>query len=244
MNTETRPVFDGPRSAGFADLRYHRAKGEPLQGKYAVVASRVPRGSRVLEIGCNTGYLSHALISAGNSVSAVELDPEAAAVARNSGIQVICGDIEDSSVLRSLGANFDVLLLMDVLEHLRDPLVALRSLRTLLRPGGRVLITGPNVAYWAVRKNLLLGRWRYEDAGIMDKTHLHFYTESTWGALVEEAGFRAIDISPAEGMVPAESVLAALGASAKLLEWLRRVSVSIAPRLFTVVYTIEAVSNE
>ncbi len=244
MNTETPPTLDRPGSPGFADLRYHRTIGTPLQGKYEVVAGRIPSGSSVLEIGCHTGYLSHALISAGHSVSGVELDAGAAEVARNSGVRVICGDIENPSVLRSVGTNFDVVLLMDVLEHLRDPVLALRNLRTLLRPGGRALITGPNVAYWAVRKDLMLGRWRYVDAGVMDRTHLHFYTASTWAALAEDAGFRVIDICPAEGMVPGERALRALGASAKFIERLRNVAVSIAPPLFTVVYSVEAVSDE
>ena len=87
-------------------------------------------------------------------------------------------------------ASFDVVLLGDVIEHLRDPVAALARLRPLLRPGGRLVLSTPNVANWAIRLSLLAGRWRYTDRGILDRTHTHLFTRATLRETIERAGYR------------------------------------------------------
>lgn len=84
---------------------------------------------------------------------------------------------------------FDVIVAADVLEHLRDPARVLRMLRGYIRSGGFAVISVPNVAHVSVRKSLLIGRFRYRERGILDRTHLHFYTFSTFRSLVESNGF-------------------------------------------------------
>jgi len=157
---------------------------------------------------------------------------------------VICGDIEDPAVMTSIGSTFDVVLLMDVLEHLKDPGEVLKRLKSVINKHGRLLVTGPNVAYWAVRKELLLGKWNYTDAGILDKTHLHFYTASTWRALIEEAGYKIATFEPAGGMIPLEHILSKIPIIGLITPVIRNTALRLMPQLFTIVYLIEAVPAE
>jgi hypothetical protein len=86
-------------------------------------------------------------------------------------------------------APYDVLLAAAVLEHLRQPGQILYEAQGLLKPGAYVVVSLPNVAHWQSRLRLLLGRFNYQDYGIMDRTHLHFYTLRTGRALLEEQGY-------------------------------------------------------
>jgi SAM-dependent methyltransferase len=171
----------------------------------------------------------------------MEIDPDAAGIARARGLPVLTGSIEAAASRSELGGEtFDVVMLMDVLEHLVDPAATLRALHAHLAPGGRVLITGPNVAYWGVRRDLLFGRFDYVDAGILDRTHLHFFTARTWRELVTSAGYRVNALVPAEVMLPLEGRLRRLGAPESLLGRAGHLAARLAPTLFAVVYLIEA----
>jgi hypothetical protein len=86
-----------------------------------------------------------------------------------------------------------------VLEHLVNPEQVLRQVRELLSPGGRVLVCVPNIAHLRIRLKLLFGRFEYESTGIMDMTHLRFYTYSTARRLIESAGFRIQSYHPMVG---------------------------------------------
>lgn len=220
---------------------YHREFGTAqLEGKYAAVLRRLtPRGS-ILEVGCHTGYFTRALEAAGHSVVGLESDAEAAAEACASGSNVLVGDIEDEAVLSNIPGKFDFILFMDVLEHLRDPEATLCRIRPLLNTDSRVLITGPNVGYFIVRLWLLLGRWEYQDTGILDRTHLHFYTRSTWRKMVEHSGYRVLDIESVEGMLPFQTRMARLLRRPDLVEWARQQALKRGSELFTIDYLIEA----
>jgi 2-polyprenyl-3-methyl-5-hydroxy-6-metoxy-1,4-benzoquinol methylase len=87
---------------------------------------------------------------------------------------------------------------MDVLEHLRDPVSLLKRLRPFLKPDGTIIISIPNVANLSIRFGLLFGRWNYAEYGILDRTHLRFFTRKTAIAMVTGAGFeiKIIDVTP------------------------------------------------
>jgi methionine biosynthesis protein MetW len=158
----------------------------------------VPAGSRVLDIGCATGYLARALReSKGCRVIGIEIDPDAAQAAASACDTVIQGDIEDPGVLAQAGTDYQVVIMADVLEHLRQPGDALRRIRTLLAPSGMLLLSVPNVAHFTVRKNLLLGRFERTDRGILDRSHLHFFTLASLRRLLEDNGYaiERMDIS-------------------------------------------------
>jgi hypothetical protein len=86
----------------------------------------------------------------------------------------------------------------EVLEHLRDPWVTLRKLKNYLKPGAIVLSGSPNVAYHSTLRMLLRGRWDYTTMGIMDQTHLRWYTPATYQEMFEACGYRVIGVGPAQ----------------------------------------------
>jgi 2-polyprenyl-3-methyl-5-hydroxy-6-metoxy-1,4-benzoquinol methylase len=145
-------------------------------------------------VGCSSGYLATPDAETGVRVSGCELHPGAAEEARGSCAGgVLVGDIE-SMELPFEPASFDAIVCGDLVEHLRDPGSALARLRPLLRPNGRLVLSTPNVANWAMRLSLLGGRWRYTDRGILDRTHAHLFTRKTLTETVEAAGYRVVEL--------------------------------------------------
>jgi 2-polyprenyl-3-methyl-5-hydroxy-6-metoxy-1,4-benzoquinol methylase len=87
-------------------------------------------------------------------------------------------------------ASFDAVLCGDVIEHLRDPQRFLERIRPLLKPDGRLVLSTPNIANWAMRLSLLFGRFRYTDRGLLDRTHTHLFTRKTLLECLGAAGYR------------------------------------------------------
>jgi 2-polyprenyl-3-methyl-5-hydroxy-6-metoxy-1,4-benzoquinol methylase len=172
---------------GYVALQATPYRGHHLLAE-AVLANTRP-GDRVLEGGVSSGYFAELLLRAGCRVDGIELDPVAAERARRVCERVVVGDLQHIDV-EELGGPYDLLLFGDTLEHVPDPVAVLRALATKLRPGGTLVVSTPNVANWAVRLSLLAGRFRYTDRGILDRTHLRFYTRSTLVEMLEQAGFR------------------------------------------------------
>jgi len=156
------------------------------------IVSRLRPGERVLDVGCGSGEIARLMREKDCTVIGLELDSEKAAKAGTYCEQVLVGDIE-TMPLAFEPESFDVFVLSNILEHLRDPVATLRRLVPLLRPTGRILVDLPNVAHWDVRLRLLRGRWDYEDAGILDRTHLRFYTRKTAREMLRETGFEILD---------------------------------------------------
>jgi SAM-dependent methyltransferase len=148
---------------------------------------------RVLDVGCSTGYLAQRLVERGAVVVGIESDERAAAEARGVCEDVLVGDVE-TMALPFPERFFDVVLCGDLIEHLRDPERFLARARPLLRPGGKLVLTTPNVANWAMRLGLLAGRWRYTDRGILDRTHLHLFTKKTLEEMLVRAGYRVVTL--------------------------------------------------
>ncbi len=167
---------------------YHHSDLSPA---HRMIIEMVDRRSRVLEIGCATGYMTkHLRDELGCSVTAVEIDPAQAAQAEPYADRLIVGDIADAAMWDRIEGEFDFAIFADVLEHLSDPWEALRRTRGVLAEGGAILASIPNVAYHKVRKQLLLGGFDYTHFGILDSSHLRFFTAKTARALFESNGYR------------------------------------------------------
>jgi SAM-dependent methyltransferase len=149
------------------------------------------RPQRVLDVGCSTGYLAERLQQRGATVVGLDMDERAAELARRFCAEVYVGDIETMK-LPFEPASFDAIVCGDLVEHLRDPQATVARLRPLLRPGGRLVLSTPNIANWAIRLSLLFGRFRYTEWGILDETHTHFFTRKTLRECLEGAGYRVV----------------------------------------------------
>jgi SAM-dependent methyltransferase len=144
-------------------------------------------GLSMLEVGCSSGYLGASLVARGHTVYGVEPDPVAAEAAKRVLSGVWVGGLEDFLDAQP-DARFDVLIFGDVLEHMVDPAAALRRALGHLSPGGSVVVSLPNVAHGSVRAMLLEGRFDYEDRGILDRTHLRFFTRAGIAQLMADVG--------------------------------------------------------
>lgn len=156
---------------------------------HTLIVELVGQHKRVLDVGAATGYVAEILTERGCSVTGIEVDPEAARKAEEHCERVITGDIEGLDLQAELGeGSFDVIVFGDVLEHLREPLQTLKRFKSFLRPDGYVVTSIPNVAHGSVRLALLQGKFQYQSLGLMDDTHLRFFTRDTIEEMVSEAG--------------------------------------------------------
>ena len=112
-----------------------------------------------------------------------------AAVAGRRLSRVVCAAFPATQLA---GERFDLVVLADVLEHLPDPWDALATCRQMLAPGGTVLLSVPNVSHYTVAWPLLLGRWQYVDSGLLDRTHLRFFTPSSLADALSQAGLEVV----------------------------------------------------
>lgn len=177
---------------GFGHTAYHdqvRRDIDPLLPKHL---------GRVLEIGCGTGATLAWLKAergAGETIG-VEIEPAAADAARPRTDRLIVGDLTRMDLESGAGTGgpgigagtLDLVLALDVLEHLPDPWETVRRLGRLLAPGGALVASIPNVAHFSVSLGLLRGRWDYADWGILDRTHLRFFVRDGAVGLMESGG--------------------------------------------------------
>ena len=164
---------------------------------HALQFQLIPEHSRVLDIGCHTGILGEALRQRKQChVTGVDNDDNALAIASKRLDSVHRVDLEQRSwsamLLDACLSNFDIILFGDVIEHTRQPLAILEEAHTLLKPNGRIIVSLPNVANLRVRLNLLFGKFNYAESGILDRTHLRFFTLKSARELVTSAGYRIV----------------------------------------------------
>ncbi len=155
---------------------------------HADIVRLVGENKRVLELGPATGHMSRVFRERGCAVVGIEVDAEMAERAREFCERVIVRDLDSLDLAAELGEErFDAIVAADVLEHLRDPLAALIRLRPFLAPDGAFVISVPNVAHGSVRLALLTGHFDYREIGLLDSTHLRFFTRETFEQLLDEA---------------------------------------------------------
>jgi SAM-dependent methyltransferase len=155
--------------------------------------AQVPSNSRVLDIGCATGFMGAWLQRhKGCSVVGVEYSAEQAAVARERLTGVIVGSVEspDIQALIDQVGPFDVVLSTAAIVCMVDPWALFRQMKRWIKPGGKLLITCANVAHWTLRRDLLRGRWDYQDYGVLDVVALRFFTVHSFRRGLEQAGYR------------------------------------------------------
>jgi SAM-dependent methyltransferase len=151
----------------------------------------VPEGTRrILDVGCGVGKTGQMLRERGfEEIFAVEVNPHAAQQAKSYYREVIIGDIEKDVLPFSRGF-FDCILYGDVLEHLIDPWKVLKNQKEILKDDGVIICSIPNIRYYKILKSLILnGRWEYVDLGILDRTHLRFFTLKTIETMFQETGY-------------------------------------------------------
>ena len=224
-----------------------RYDGQPNQADEVVglLSSMIPPNARVLDVGCGTGSVStHIIANTGARLVGVEPDPRRAALARERGL-----DVHAALLTEELAAQigpFDVVMFADVLEHLADPYALLCIAKAALAPGGAIVASVPNVAHWSVRSDLLRGKFEYRKWGIMDATHLRWFTSSSLRFLFASAGLT----------VDAERVTAGvdLDCYSERLPWRRmsrkrrasmiRAGIKLWPQLFGCQLVVKATPNE
>ena len=150
----------------------------------------VPVGvSSVLDVGCGAGGFLDALRAREPAahIEGIEANEVAAATARATGFTVTTGSFPDTRPTRS---QYGCIVFNDVLEHMIDPWIALRVAHRLMAPDGRLVVSVPNVRNLATLSMLIFrGEWSYVDAGVLDRTHLRFFTRSSLEQAITDAGF-------------------------------------------------------
>ncbi len=149
---------------------------------------RLSPPGRVLDVGCDEGYAARPLVTYGFQVCGIDNNPAALEKAARYFQKTILADLEND--LPTPDGPFEVIIFADILEHLTDPAAVFQHFTALLAPGGLVVVSLPNVAHWYVRLSLLRGRFDYSERGILDRTHLRFFTLRTARRFLGDAGLR------------------------------------------------------
>jgi 2-polyprenyl-3-methyl-5-hydroxy-6-metoxy-1,4-benzoquinol methylase len=161
------------------------------------------QGLDVLDVGCGFATTSQYIESRGNRVTGIEESADAVVKARGRIGRVVQRDLQDfDGVAADLeGARFDVVVFADVLEHLAWPLGVLRKYLAMLKQTGSVIVSLPNVGLWSVRLAVMTGRFEYEDTGVLDRTHLRFFTRASARRMLDAAGLDVFRTTYNPGLV-------------------------------------------
>jgi len=200
-------VIAGARSyPEFQEYFVHYRTKQSKYSSHYYARQMAGREKEVLDIGCGEGFFAAELVKDFNRVTGVDALPTAS---QDSALTQyyqadLDGGLEDF-VWAVNGKRFERILMLDVLEHLKNPERILASCHGLLQQGGQIIVSVPNIANLSVRLMLLMGRFDYTDRGILDRTHLRFYTRRTARAMLEAAGYRIIEEKLT--VIPVELVL-------------------------------------
>lgn len=171
----------------------------PFEG-HRIAFDKVPPGSTVLDIGCATGYFAKELKDRKNCrVWGIDINKDALNIAKKYCEEVYQRDLSHIHSLPVKRHFFDVILILDVIEHLPNPENLLTILHTYLKKDGIAVVSLPNIAFISIRLMLARGKFTYRDTGIMDRTHMRFFTKETFLELFSKTGWHVEDFDVASG---------------------------------------------
>lgn len=176
--------------------RYKAAVVDPdlRNNAHSYAVTMVGWNKRVLELGAAGGDVTQFLRGRGCDVTAVEYDPEALEDLSQIANRVIIGDLNDAATLDGIEGSFDAIVAGDVIEHLLEPQRVVNQLARKLAPGGRLVVSLPHIAHADIRLALLQGRFDYSPLGLLDETHIRFFTLDTIKKLMTNAGLLIVDM--------------------------------------------------
>lgn len=163
------------------------------EGFNPIIYKLIPPNSHVLDVGCATGELGRLLKkNKGCSVVGVEINEESGNTAKTKLLKVYIGSADNQRVLGLIkrGGLFDVIVFADILEHMVFPERMLKIYKVFLKKKARLFVSLPNIAFIYYRIIHLLGKFDYKEYGVMDKTHLRFFTLKTAKQLFHSANFK------------------------------------------------------
>lgn len=183
-----------------------------------MVEGRAPM--RILDVGCGPGWLSKALTAAGHTVIGVDI-AEAEGV-RDRMHTFVSADLSQG-IPDEVGGDFDLVLAADIIEHLADPARLLSAMATRVRPQGSIIASVPNISHWYPRFRITTGRFDYDQRGVLDATHLRFFTRRRFLRVAQEAGLEHVAFRhtglplDALGLSSSKVVTATVGRADRLL---------------------------
>lgn len=200
------------------------------------VYNKIPENKKVLDLGCNTGLLGEVLIKNKKCiVYGADYSEKAIKIAKNKLNKAVVCDLEKDIPFEN--EKFDIIVLADILEHLKYPEELLKKIKVLLKEDGIIITSIPNVANIHIRFHLLFGNWNYKKSGILDQTHLKFFTEKTIKKLFLNSDYKILDIDSTPGF----SFI--VFRHFKILKKIREKLCKIYPKLFALQFIIIAKSN-
>lgn len=162
----------------------------------------------ILEIGSSAGYMTKAFLDNDCTVDVVETNKEAVAKVPKKVRAIFNQSIEDGTIYKLLNSDYQFIIMADVLEHLVSPSLVLKKLLKVAHTNTKLLISLPNIACWPMRKQLFFrGDFEYQDSGLLDKTHLHFYTFNTISKILSKNGWKVDKIIGTITRLPFEETI-------------------------------------
>lgn len=220
-------------------------KEGPLSQTHTKIIELVGSHKEVLELGSSTGYLTKAFLENKCTVDIVEIDQNDAREAKKFARESHIGSLEEDQFLRKIKRHYDVIVAADILEHLKDPGMTLKTIKKNLKITGFILVSLPNIACWVIRRDLFFkGQFDYKESGILDKSHLKFFTYYSSQNLLKNSGFIITNILSIEVSYPLKELVLKFRRPGRIInKYITNVLVKLCPNFSTSHLLIKAKIN-